>query len=249
MSDFVSLLTIVGAVSALGSIISLLIGYMRRKPSTSIVTLRSEEHSVRINKEDAGFVDAILSGSSEVKSTLKELFKKEMRCIDIADISLKWLFDSGIQEALVSALRRGVHMRIIIAHPLSAGLREAQENRRAGDIAYEALSALRQLIELRSECCPSSNQLEIRITLAVMSFFAFATSTRIIIKPYMASAYSAPGYLLEFKSGDERFQKFYHETFEYLWENASVTAGIATDAKTAKAQVEELRLLIREQGT
>ncbi len=242
MSDFIVPLTIAGLASAIGSLVTVMWAYYRRRQYGDMLVLRDDSHSLRINRENADFVDAILSGEQPLQAMMQDLIGREHRSIDVAGISLRGFLSPPLETALISALRRGVCVRVLLAHPQLAQMREAQEGRERGAIAQEVLATLDTLVALREEHCSAPGQLDIRLTRAILSTFIFITSDRIIMEPYVfaTTAYSLPGFVFSLKSGDNRFQEFYGRVFADLWNQSATCERVATETAAAKTQLESL---------
>lgn len=246
--DSILTLTIAGLASVVASLLTFVVTYYRRRSRTEIVTLRDATHSVRMTKANANFIDSVLSGSEAMSTAIEEMVAGEQRCIDVVGISLRGIVsEQNLREVFVAALKRNVRIRILLAHPTVARLREAQENRMRGAIAREVVETLRSLAEWRQLSGLRQDQFEIRLTKAILASLIVITSDRMLIKPYVsATAYFTPGFILTLKSGDERFQDFYREAFSSLWDQSSTIVEIATDPVAMNEQIDSLSRVAEE---
>lgn len=241
MIDFITPIIIAGLASAIGSILTILLTFWKKRKKYETFVLKDDFHRLIISKENVDLIESILSGSEELKSAMKNAISKERRCIDIADISLYWLLDDEIVAIIKNAISKGVRVRILLAHPGIARFREQQEGRESGALAREVIESLRRLMELRTSLGPHSSYLEIHVTKGLLTSFMVITTDRILIKPYiMTSAFSSTSFVISLKAGDERFQRIYEEAFGNLWNQSETTKIISEEAGVAAEQLNNL---------
>ncbi len=130
----------------------------RRPLKEMRAAIETSKHSVRI-----------------VGSSLKGLVGMESPSLD----------QEAIMEALVNKVKRGVKLRLLLAHPLVAGYREKMEIREKGSIPTEIVENLARLVPRLKEAGQSPHAWAIRLYQCGPTVFCVEVDDRaIFLEPY-----------------------------------------------------------------
>jgi len=204
--------------------------------------------------EDLGFIAKvrgsglhdIYSQRNKCRDTLIRELRAEKNKIIMVGSSLRGLIGastSGINQMksdILSSLEHGVEILLLLTHPTIAHHRCKQEGRRDGDIEYEILLNIIELLKIKHSSKKDSNLMDIRLYNGAPTIFLFATSNAMIFNPY--PYYSAANNSFSFlvRGNSELYNSYVSNHFQRAWEDADLATQLPHDKNEAKEDVRKI---------
>jgi predicted phosphodiesterase len=161
----------------------------------------------------------------------KLLFNKSE--LDVFGISVRTLFEQPNVDHVKSFLKRGGHVRVVLADPRDRHSMAQYENdfdSVQGDRSKKVIDILKKIDELRSELASPSN-LTIRISAHYFKYSAYRIDGDVLFVPYRLTpgktTADMPGFLFE-RSGTV-VQRFFHSDMDGLFDSATPFEGSVRD--------------------
>ncbi len=199
--------------------------------------------------KSAGINDVFSTRGAKTLNSIISAVEKEKNEIVIVGSSLKGIIGLGfeatgdklrLRNAIFSALKRNVELKILMTNPEYAHFRATQEGRRAGDIESEILKNVIYLSSLKFENQKTQELVSIKLFNGTPTIFLFATSKTMLINPYPYFTTAFNSYTFEFTADSEVYQSYYESHYNMAWSSKDNAIDIDNDNTKAFSQIKHL---------